>query len=401
MNERPTIRARVATERGSLEENADATLVDDVAGLYVVTDGRGSRTTGRAAAELTIRSFQEEMAAGRPTIDRFRRRRDHPSKLALLDLLEAAADRISTRVHAWASDDPERRGSGAMIVAAVVVDRFVFVVHVGNSRAYLLRRGRLEPLTEDHTAFNDRLRRRGSTGPMSLEASRIAARAIGVYPHVEADSVALDVAPGDRLLLCSDGLAYYFDNDASGLSALLAGDGLEEVPGRLVARALERGGRDNATAIVLEVGGPGRTVADKLALRRKILSGVPLFRDLTETELMQVLQVAGLEEYDEGQTIVREGDEGDRFFVVLSGYVEVFRSERSIRSVGPGEPFGDLALIRDRPRSASVRSDGPSELISIRRDDLRDIMERRPNLAVKILWSLAGSLGDWIVDSRD
>src|SRR5204863_4302963 len=110
--------------------------------------------------------------------------------------------------------------------------------------------------------------------------------------------------------------------------------------------------------------------------------------------MLRVMQVADVRPYDAADLVIREGDRGDELFIVLSGKVTVSRGDAVLTTFGSGEHFGEMALIRSVPRSATVHADGPCELIAIRRADFFEILRKEHELAVKLLWQFLGVLAD-------
>ncbi len=142
--------------------------------------------------------------------------------------------------------------------------------------------------------------------------------------------------------------------------------------------------------------------ARRLALKRETLMKMPLFQRLSEREILRVMQVAEVIAYQPGQVVVREGDRGDELFIVLSGMTQIARGETVLNEAGAGEHFGEMALIRAMPRSATVSAVEPTEIIAIRRADFFEILRKEHELAVKLLWQFLGVLADRLEQtSRD
>jgi len=127
--------------------------------------------------------------------------------------------------------------------------------------------------------------------------------------------------------------------------------------------------------------------AQRLALKREVLMRMPLFGKLSERELMRVMQVAEVRTYEPGQQVIRDGDRGDELFIMLSGQVKVFKGDAELSTLGQGEHFGEMALIRSQPRSADVMAETKSEIIAINRTDFFDILRKE-------LWQFLGVLAD-------
>ncbi|MGZ3474145.1 MAG: cyclic nucleotide-binding domain-containing protein, partial [Polyangiales bacterium] len=164
----------------------------------------------------------------------------------------------------------------------------------------------------------------------------------------------------------------------------------------LIDFANESGGKDNITNIIVRVEGSEADKARALRLgqKREILAKMQLFSRLTERELLRVMQVASIREYQPGETIIKEGEKGDELFIVLSGKVAVMRGDAVLTHLGPGEHVGEMALIRSVPRSASVVADVVSEMVAIKRSDFFEILRREHELAIKFLWQFLGVLAD-------
>jgi len=135
------------------------------------------------------------------------------TKREICDLLREGAAAASRAVYEDATRHTQRAGMGTTLVAVLVLDNHAFIVNVGDSRAYLLRNGALELLTRDHTAY-DELLRSGQLPPGTQPRAgfrSILTRTVGTHETCDADTLVFDVAKGDRLLLCSDGVHQYFD----------------------------------------------------------------------------------------------------------------------------------------------------------------------------------------------
>ncbi|MEO8845520.1 MAG: Stp1/IreP family PP2C-type Ser/Thr phosphatase [Kofleriaceae bacterium] len=225
--------------------NEDSMIVDPVRGLYVVLDGMGGANAGDVASQTARDAIREFVMQRRLNMD--------PKSL-----LEAAIVHGSTVVFNAAQESRERHGMGTTVVGCIVIDPTRAVVaHVGDSRAYLLRNGRIQTLTRDHTIVEE-LVDRGLLSPEEAERhpyKNVLSRNLGAKPDAKVDLSEVELVPGDRLMLCSDGLYGYASNEA--IQYLLgSGDDPEHVARDLVDLALRGGGGDNVTVIVIEAPQP-------------------------------------------------------------------------------------------------------------------------------------------------
>ena len=225
------------------ERNEDSYVVQEP--LFAVADGMGGHRGGAVASSLAVEKLRDVL------------RDDRVEPGALIEEIKAANQRVLERGAA----DRDLRGMGTTLTALLAEEGKAHIAHIGDSRAYLLRDGSLKQLTEDHTLVQ-RMVMEGKLLPEEAERHpqrSILTRALGVDDDVEPDTMTLDpVLPGDRLLLCTDGLTGMVD--VNGIENVLKS---ESNPQRaadvLIDEANAAGGDDNITVLVLDFidDGPG------------------------------------------------------------------------------------------------------------------------------------------------
>ncbi|MGE5281577.1 MAG: Stp1/IreP family PP2C-type Ser/Thr phosphatase [Chloroflexota bacterium] len=207
--------------------------------IFVVADGMGGAQAGEVASKAAADAFDVDLGQA-------------PPEQLLRETIEAA----NRRIHELARADPSRAGMGTTLTAAIVnAEREeVAIGHVGDSRAYRLRDGRLEQLTRDHSLVEE-MRRKGQLTDAQAEdhpQRSIITRALGPEPEVEPDVHTVAAAPGDVFLLCSDGLNTMLGEDQ--IRKLVAGASSMEAAARaLVDEANRAGGRDNITVLAFRL----------------------------------------------------------------------------------------------------------------------------------------------------
>ena len=393
-----------ATDVGRIRDhNEDNFLVDKKLGLFVVADGMGGHAAGEVASAMAVRTLHEEIKREQSMLDDFIRGARGAARVSITDittLLEHAVHRACARIHEAAMADPEKRGMGTTMSALLVLGVTGFIAHVGDSRIYLTRGGRTSQVTEDHTVYNELIKKGKLTPEQIAKVSakkNAITRAVGVYERVEVDTLSLELLPGDQFILASDGLTQYLKEEQE-LAEHLAGEGDDAVRA-LIALANERGGSDNITVILVRMLGDGdgaeaEARKKRIALKREVLVKMPIFARLTERELLRVMQVAEVLEYAPGARVITEGERGDELFIMLSGKVDVSKGGSPLVQLGQGEHFGEMALIRSAPRSATVTAAGNAEILCIRRPQFFEILRREHEIGVKILWQFLGVLAD-------
>lgn len=395
------IRFFAATDVGNVREhNEDNFLVDKKLSLFMVADGMGGHAAGEVASAIAVRTIHEEIKRERDLLTDFvagARGASRVTNKDILALMEHAVQRACQRIHEEAQADPNKRGMGTTLSCLIILGGRGFIAHVGDSRIYMQRGGQVQQVTEDHTVFNE-LIKRGKLTKEQIERvghKNAITRAVGVYERVDVDTLMIEVLPGDTFVLASDGLTGYLETTEE-LAPYLAHDG-DTATKQLVDLAKSRGGKDNITVVLVRLGGDAKDNderARRLALKREVLQRMPLFARLNDRELLRVMQAVEVRSYDDGQVVIREGDKGDELFIVLSGKVAVSRGGETLTRLGAGEHFGEMALIRAVPRSATVNADGPAELIIIRRQDFFELLRTEHEIAVKMLWQFLGVLAD-------
>jgi serine/threonine protein phosphatase PrpC len=404
----PEIQFGALTDVGrQREHNEDNFLVDKKLGLFIVCDGMGGHAAGEVASALAVRTLHDEIRKEADLLRDYAEGASGGSKVSkrdVLNMLEFAVNRASQKVHTEAAKDTKKRGMGTTLVALLVVGNQAFIIYVGDSRIYLLRDGVLEQITEDHTVYNELIKRKKMPREQveQLAQKHAITRAVGVYEHVEPDTLIVDLLQGDRFLLCSDGLSGYFEEELEELGKFLAKPDADVVVKELIAWANDHGGKDNITSVIVTIGDASHrdeNRAKKLQLKREILARMPLFRPLNDREILRVLQVTDVITYKPGEVVINEGDKGEELFIVLSGQLKVSRNGAELATLPQGAHVGEMALVRSQPRSATVISDGVSELMVIRRQEFFEILRKEHQLAVKLLWQFLGVLADRLAET--
>lgn len=207
--------------------------------IFVVADGMGGAQAGEVASKAAADAFDVDLPEG-------------PPEQVLRETILAA----NRTIHELARADPSRAGMGTTLTAAIVdaVGEEVAIGHVGDSRAYRLRGGKLEQLTRDHSLVEE-MRRKGQITDAQAQdhpQRSIITRALGPEPEVEPDLQTVPAIAGDVFLICSDGLTTMLGEEQ--IAKLLAGaSSMSAAVRALVDEANRAGGRDNITALAFRL----------------------------------------------------------------------------------------------------------------------------------------------------
>jgi len=379
------------------QHNEDAMLVDPALGLYIVADGMGGHAAGEVASARSVEVVRQHLATNRSILKDLEKDANQAARAAAASLVEVAVQRACADIYKLATSDASKRGMGTTFVCLAIAGSKGVIGHVGDSRVYLVRNGQCHRLTEDHTLISAQLKAGTITKDQAATSQyrNVITRAVGIQESVQVDTLIVDCLPGDVFMLCSDGLHGYLSDDE--VASLTATTRVSELPERFVALANERGGKDNITVVVVSCAGDPATATEEVAeaaSRMEALKKIPLFRHLTYKEQTAVLSVASTRTFPAGREIVTENQPGEELFVVIRGRVSVEKGGVEIAELRAGGHFGEMGLIDNAPRSATVRSVEPTRVMVIARGDLMNLMKRESILAVKLLWSFVQVLSD-------
>jgi len=242
-------RAVAATDVGSVREKNEDNLVfirpydkekrAEKGCLAVVADGMGGHSGGEQASHMAIELIPRNYYDGAP---------------AILPALEAAFDKANKAIYQKATKTPGLKGMGTTCTAVVLLENQIYLGHVGDSRAYLLKNTQLYQLSCDHTYVQHLL----DTGVISSEEGRthphrnIITRAMGTNAKLQADFSQQEICfeQGDKLLLCSDGLYEYLPIQE--LAGIIRSNSLNEAAQEMIRLAKQRGGHDNISVLIVE-----------------------------------------------------------------------------------------------------------------------------------------------------
>lgn len=226
-------------------DNEDRWFADDRQQLYIVSDGMGGHLAGELASRLVVEILPQRL---RKTLGTTADLADPP----IVDRVAAAVSELSGKLRDESRHQPGLDGMGATVVLALIRAAQALVLHLGDSRAYLLRAGRLERLTRDHSIV-ELLLAGGRISPQqaaSHPAKGRLTRYVGMTGRALPETRLVDLHPGDRLLLCTDGLSDMLDDERL-REILVREPDLQQVCRRLIDAANDAGGKDNLTALVV------------------------------------------------------------------------------------------------------------------------------------------------------
>jgi serine/threonine protein phosphatase PrpC len=343
--------------------NEDNYFADSERGVFVVADGVGGRDRGEVASRMVAKQVEQAAAVLHESAQMANPEKSAEHREHMLELLRQNLQQINADIFDKDSGRDNSNGMATTTDLLVVSRGSAYVGHVGDSRVYLIRDGEIFRITEDHT-YAEMLRRNQRTDVRKLadqnkKYEHMLTRSMGAKPHVDPDTLFVDVRPGDRFVLCTDGLTDYLSGGEILERASNLG-GQELVEG-LVGEAKERGGRDNITVVVVEVAFeedtaktlPPRTID---TIRQvNFLEQIELFDGLVALELIKVLRTVYERNFAKGEVILRQGDASGALYLIVEGEIDLTVDGTQVARLQAGQHFGELALFaKEQTRSATA-----------------------------------------------
>jgi serine/threonine protein phosphatase PrpC len=364
---------KVAEDIGrSRDTNEDAHLIDPALALFAVADGMGGHPAGEVASRLAVEEVRKSIGSPRTqsTMESYVRDPNVETRRQVLARLRRAVEHANERVRDEARQDPARAGMGTTLDVVWLARDHAFVAHAGDGRVYLARPSAVLQLTQDHVEA-ERLKATGVLSHHNRSRQSRLLNAVGIAEHVDVDTLFVDLGRSDRLLICSDGVHGQIDSEAE-LAELLRTGNAEAASHALVARVSQRG-RDNATALVIEI-------ADRFVRRNDDDRGfrsrdveraqlAPIFAELPLPSVMAALAAAVEIEFEAGALVPQVVASDLVAYIVLDGLIRC-EGDRVVtvgallfpESLVSVPVSGELPIAAERSRLLRLRADDFTEV---------------------------------------
>ncbi len=381
-----------ATGKGKVRDhNEDRFLVDDELGLYLVCDGMGGHQAGAVAAQRAVEYLRERIGKNPDILERFRDEASEDSEVIsfIEDVIQAACAEISR----LAASQLEHLRMGTTLTLLLQLGSRAVMGHVGDSRLYLVRDEQVHQLSDDHT-YASELMRMGAISPEEVRNhtySHVLTRSVGPKEVVRVDTLLFDLLPDDLLVLCTDGLSYYLESGED-LLEVLACDDLKGAPSKLVELANSRGGRDNASVVVVSAEAKKRSRTgeerETIVLKRlEALRQMPAFSGLQVRDLLRLVNVMDVVEVKAGADPVTEAGHLRAYWLLLSGRMATNSSE-----LKAGDCFGLESMAGEASEIPGVRAVEDSVVAMLPWKEIDRLARRRPRLGYRVFRNLVCDL---------
>jgi serine/threonine protein phosphatase PrpC len=359
--------------------NDDYALVNQEQGVYILCDGVSEGGNGRYASEIVAKNIQERLIAANHFLAKNGAQLLGPKRLQKMQelMLSAFADAQSNLIKAAAAN-ANYKNAHTTCIALWIDGRFAIMGHIGDSRAYLYRAGKVYQLTKDHNGY-DELIKMGMTPEDAQKnpMSKALAKALGTR-FTTPDLLKIEFQPNDILIVCSDGVYSVLQNQGFPqlVQAMIAGQDFKSA----IEQCARLSGDDST---LIEVQFPKQSNQDssiQASDRIKLIQATPLSKYFDYIQKSHVAAVCEVEEFKAGSVIFQEGNDGECMYVVASGLLEIMLKGKNLTFKGPGEFIGEVALLQNGKRTASVIAKKDSVLLSLNRSDLNDVFKKDPDL---------------------
>jgi serine/threonine protein phosphatase PrpC len=388
----PSLVVASVTDVGKVRtSNEDSHAVDADDGVAIVCDGMGGHAAGEVASALAVKLVRERWTGKeiRVARDLWLKTRTPAARRTLITAMRAAVLAANQAIIEISSKERDKHGMGTTFTGAMFVGAEAIVAHAGDSRAYLVRDGIAMRVTDDHTLLA-RLAEAGvDTGGEQTRWKGVVTNALGLGEPSWVATSTVPIADGDRFLFCSDGVSEYFEEDEIG-EILTKVASPAKAAQKLIDLALQRGGQDNATAVVVKVveAGAAARSPDQRKKDDEAIAACPLFAELSPQKRLRALRIANEHEMLDTEPVPARFL-GDRCaWILLEGRV-VHGTERR----KPGALLYAESLVSEEAPPHEWTAKGNVRALALRADDVKELATEEADLGEKLYSALAAAAG--------
>jgi serine/threonine protein phosphatase PrpC len=375
------------------DHNEDSYCVNSELQVFIVADGMGGHAAGEVASKMAVDGVSASWSAStiQGQVSDYAKQGDVDRRRQLLRSMRDAVMEANQSIADVGESDEGKKGMGTTLTGFLIAGGEAMFAHAGDSRAYLVRDRIPVLLSEDHTVLS-RLRAagidRGIEGPEPKRYKGMLTNALGMADTTRVTTFVVPLYSGDRIILTSDGIHDYVSEVEYG-ELVAAAENPEQAAKSLVDLALERGGEDNATVIVVDVSEAGSTEIPPEVRRRHddAIAACPLFEGLSAQQLLRALRITTPRRYKKGTDLPRVALEDRVAYIVLEGEI----AGSGVRAK-PGDVALVEALVQETVVSeATISATADLQVLMIRRNDFTELCDDDPDLGV-LLYDTVGGL---------
>lgn len=373
-------RSSSLTFKGSRHQtNDDHALVNQEQGVYVLCDGVSEGGNGRYASEIVARHIQEKlMESNRYLAENGANLLGAKKLQKMQELILQAFTSAQENLLKIGAQNANYKNAHTTCITVWMQGRFAILAHLGDSRAYLYRAGKVYQLTKDHSGLDEMIKMgmpvaEAEKHPMARSLSKSFGSRFSAP-----DLLKVEFQPNDILLMCTDGV--YSALQTQGIpqlvQAMIQGQDIKDS----IEHCARLSGDDSTTIQILFPAELNQTNELTASDRIKLIQATPLSKYFDYIQQSHVAAICDVEEYKAGSVIVQENTEGECMYIVAKGMLEITLKGQHLTYKVPGEFLGEVALIQNSKRTASATAKENVTLLSLKRSDLEEVFKKDPDL---------------------
>lgn len=385
-----TIFAKGSSKAGSeRDRNEDAFLMAPEQGLYAVSDGIGGNKAGEVAAFIALEVVKQKMGEIKKDLDSLPK--SHEGRRHLVENVESALQSACAEIHQRTQEEDNLKGMGATCTMLQFAGDKVVMGHVGHSAVYLFRDDILSKLSVNHTAVNE-LIELGLVEPEDAPTHHlrnILSRALGFHKTVLVDTLVFTLLPGDRLLLCTDGVTRHTTPES--LQSALSHEGSIEALQQHLDQVLPQDEGDDLTYIVMEVqaGGDdqaqeGTTFSSLVTQEMELMDEHYLTKGLKVSDKLRLLHSMKWKNIEADEVFQREGALYTEFALIIGTPLKVSKDGHAIPNIARTS-WGEIALLTPYTARYTLTATEETAALTLSHGAFQQLLKKRPRLASELL----------------
>ncbi len=401
------------TDIGKRRPNNEDWILDwPEKGMYIVADGMGGERHGEVAAQIAVDTVERHIVEHYALIQTCRLTGSAEARAKVHDLLSAAAAAANMAVRREAEERGVVGRMGTTLTMLLVADTRGFVLHIGDSRLYLLRNATMSQVTADHTMGADYERKYGKKATdIDEQVAGTLTRALGMEREVSADIVEIEVRPRDRFVLCTDGVHRYLSASVrDSLIHMLAVPGvtpleekqfLDNAVRLIVGEVYRAGAEDNLSAVIVAVreADPESETEEHLRDVAGVAREFPLFSAFDDRLIERLVHASEVRTHDRYEILSFPLRPEGEILVLIEGQLSVLRNSKQIDVIGPGGIIGEVAFFSEKPVNYTLFVDKPSTFLVVRRSAIEMLIADAPQAMARFLWEVCRVMAGHILTS--
>lgn len=381
------------------QTNDDSALINAEQGIYVICDGVSEGGNGRHAAEYISKFIQAKLMEGNQFLQKNGSQLLGAKRLqAMQEWILSAFTTAQQNLLELGKNNANYKQAATTCIALWINGRFAILAHIGDSRAYLSRGGKVYQLTRDHSGMSELLQMgMAPAEAMKHPMAKTLSRALGSANFSNPDLLKIEFQPNDDIFLCTDGIYAGLESHAA-VHQLVAGMAQGQDPKLWVERCAQVSG-DDSTFVHIHF--PSTMLQDSpisASERIKLIQETPLCRYLDYVQRSHISAICEVEQFKAGSVVVQEGTNGESMYIVAKGTLEITLKGHHLQYKKAGGFLGEVVVIRAGQRTATAVCKEDCILLSLKQSDLAEVFKKDPAIERHIYHAMLETVLDRMVE---